>query len=623
MSSINLQYLESFFNEKYSRNLVFKTENLEIILMGWLPGQGTELHNHGSSDAITFVLNGEMACTTHYPDGSKVRSVLKKGEVELVPVGVSHEVKNNSNKNLLTLHIYSPPLSEEEVSATLGYNNDVVSESLLLDEKNYNYIMGCIPEDILKLIPNKAKKRKTITIIGGGFSGSLVATHLMRQSSLHEDLQIILIERASRFARGFAYSTNSPMHLLNVPAGKMSAFAEKSEHFLHWVQKRDSAIQADSFVPRMLYGEYLESVLHDADFNKSKRIKFKRINDDAVKVCIDDKSNQAIVSLESGISFETDYIVMAVGNYPPKNLKIKETSFYSGDKYVRDPWSSAAIKGLNESEDILLIGTGLTMIDKAIELNFKKHRGKIFALSRHGLIPQKHNLKAGVATLDPTIFKENKSLKELFSLIRKQIKLFVSMGGDWRAYIDGLRPYTQVLWQNLNERDKRQFFRHLRPHWDVHRHRIPETASLIIDSMINFGQLEIIAGWIIDFEEADDVVKVKYRLRAEEGIKELTVSKVINCSGSEQDFCQIEDPLIMNLMEQGIIQPDLLSLGLKASIDGGLIDSNGNISKIFFTLGPPLKGQLWETTAVPEIRIQAEKLAKKLVSNLKENEIIG
>jgi uncharacterized NAD(P)/FAD-binding protein YdhS/mannose-6-phosphate isomerase-like protein (cupin superfamily) len=617
MSSLNLESLEIFFNEKYSRNLVFKTDNLEVILMGWLPGQGTDLHTHGASDAVSMVVSGEMTCITHHQDGTKVRTVLKKGDVELVPVGIAHEVRNNSTRNLVTLHIYSPPLSEEELKVTLGYNNEVVSESLTLEQKNYEYLVGCVPDDLLKLLKAKEKRQKTITIIGGGFSGTLVATQLMNQNFQDEELQIILIERASKFARGFAYSTNSPHHLLNVPASNMSAFPNEPDHFLKWAQNRDSSIQSQSFVPRMMYGEYLEYVLYNADQDKSKKVKFKRINDDAIRISVDDKVSKATVHLESGISLETDAVVLAVGNYPPKNLHIGETSFFASTRYVRDPWSQAAIKGIEEREDVLLIGTGLTMVDKAIELNFRKHKGKILALSRHGLIPHKHNLKAGVATIDPSIFKNYKSLRELFNIIRKQLNLFITLGGDWRAYLDGLRPYIQTLWQDLSEKDRKQFFRHLRPYWDIHRHRTPEDASLILESMSNFGQLEIIAGRINSFEEINNSVKVTYRPRGSKELREIKVSKVINCTGSEQDFCQIEDPLIINLLQQGIIQSDSMSLGLKANKEGALICADGKASTIFSTLGPPLKGQLWETTAVPEIRLQAQKLAERLITNLK------
>ncbi len=616
MSSLNLDLLKQFLESQYSRNLVFKTENIEIVLMCWLPGQKTVVHDHGNSDAITFVLDGEMSCITHYPDGSQEASVLKKGEMELIPVGIKHEVKNNSTSNITTLHIYSPPLSTENASQSLGYNNDTQTQTINLNDQTLNYLVGCIPEDLIKLLGSKEKQRKTVTIIGGGFSGTLVATQFMKQHLGNEELQIILIERAPRFARGFAYSTNSPKHFLNVPAGKMSAFVEDSNHFLDWVQKRNPTISPSSFVPRMLYGEYLENVLFQADQSKASNIKFKRINDEALNISIDQKEKKATVYLESGINIKTDHVILAVGNYPPKNPYVKESSFYNSDKYSRDPWSSKATSGIETTDSILLIGTGLTMIDKAVELNHKKHSGKIYALSRHGLIPKTHDLNSGLINPDIEKILLKKDLKSIMKIIREEINKVLIDGQDWRAYIDGLRPHIQNLWQSLDQKNKKQFFRHLRPYWDTHRHRIPDQAAIIIETMINCKQLEIIAGKVIEFKEQKNSVEVLFKRRGLDQIESLTVSKVINCTGSEQDFCQIQDPLIINLLEQGLIKPDALSLGLEADKQGALLDSNNQISEILYTLGPTLKGQLWETTAVPEIRVQAENLAKKILTKI-------
>ncbi len=614
MSSLNLDLLKQFLDSQYSRNLVFKTENIEIVLMCWLPGQKTVVHDHGVSDAITFVLDGEMSCITYYPDGTQQNSVLKKGEMELIPVGIKHEVKNNSTSNITTLHIYSPPLSSENANQSLGYNNETQTQTISLNDQVLNYLVGCVPEDLLKLLSQKEKQRKTVTIIGGGFSGTLVAAQFMKQHISNEELQIILIERAPRFARGFAYSTNSPKHFLNVPAGKMSAFAGDMNHFLEWVQKRNPTISASSFVPRMLYGEYLENVLFQADQNKASNIKFKRINDEALNISIDEKNNQAIVYLESGINIKTDHVVLAVGNYPPKNPNVKKSNFYNSDKYSRDPWSAKATSGFEINDSVLLIGTGLTMIDKAVELNHKKHSGKIYALSRHGLIPQTHDLNSGSINADFKKVLEEKTLKQIVKSIRAEIKQVLIEGGDWRAYIDSLRPHIQTLWQSLDQKNKKQFFRHIRPYWDTHRHRIPDQAAIIIETMINCKQLEIISGRVIEFREKENCVEVFYKRRGSDHIESLTVSKVINCTGSEQDFCQIQDPLIINLLEQGLIKPDSMSLGLEADKNGALLDSNNQISEILYTLGPTLKGQLWETTAVPEIRVQAESLAKNILT---------
>ncbi len=607
MGLINLEALKNFRDSKYARQLVFKTDNVEIILMCWLPGQGTPVHDHGRSDALTMVVEGEMTCATYGQDHSVQRSVLSKGEIEHIAVGIKHEAWNNSQNNLVTLHIYSPPLEAAIKEQSLAYDNQSIEKSVEHEDETRKYFIGtAAPENT-----TGSKKRKTIVIIGAGFSGSLVASHLLKAAT-EEETQVILIERAAKFARGFAYSTNSSYHLLNVPAGKMSALPDQQDHFLRWAQKIDENIQASTFVPRMLYGQYLETVLNEAIQNKSAGLSFKRINDEALSLSIDDKKKIALIHLESGIDLQADQVVLALGNHPSKNPSAKHADFYSSDKYVGDPWSNASLSGVKTDDVILLVGTGLTMVDKAIELNGKKHHGKIYALSRHGLVPQKHDLQAGLVEIDYAAISRLTSLREILKFIRQEIKLVTTMGGDWRAYFDGLRPYTQKIWQKLSLKDKKRFFRHLRPYWDVHRHRIPTQAAIVFDTMLNAGQLELLSGRIQNYQIQADKVQVTYIDRNSNQSKTISVSKVINCTGSEIDFCQIQDPLIVNLIKQGLLCSDELALGLKADEHGALIDTSNKVSDILFTLGPPLKGQLWESTAVPEIRMQAKKLAQHL-----------
>ena len=617
---LNIQDLKNFLGSQYARNLILKTDNIEILLLCLLPEQGTSRHNHGKSDGVTVILEGKLAYTNYYPDGSTESGYLESGDIEYIPVGVEHKIFNNSSSKVVMLNIYSPPLENMLGDTELKYANPVEINELKLPEKTIQFLKAALavtnkdfnylskPNNILALAGDK--KRKAIAIIGGGFSGTLVATWLMKKAS--EPTRIVLIERAPRFARGFAYSTNSLLHLLNVPVEKMSAFPNEPGHFINWAQSRDSKIQASSFVPRMMYGEYLESVLYEADLNKASNVKFDRLNDEAVSVQFKSNDSGAVIQLESGTQLVVDHIVLAVGNYPPRNPAVSENSFYSSDKYFRDPWAANVLTSLKSEEPVLLIGTGLTMLDKAIELKGKGHKDTIYAISRHGFLPQPHKsgLEAIKIDLNP---KEYDSVRKLFQFIRKNIKDVVEKGGDWRQVIDALRPNVQNIWQLMSEKEKKRFFRHLRPHWDVHRHRMPPNISNEISNMVKTEMLKVVAGRILNYkEEQESVIVTIYDKKFKQEL-DIKVSRVINCTGSEFDFCQIQDPLVINLIEQGYIIPDKLSLGLEANINGALVDKNGKVSNILFTLGPPLKGQLWETTAVPEIREQACRLAEVLL----------
>ena len=636
MDVVNIDILKKFLESNYARHLIFKTNKTEVLLVCWLPDQGADFHEHGESDAITLILEGQMSYTTIYPGGTKVSGVLMPGDIEHIPPGVKHKVRNNTNERLVSLHVYSPPLEEKLLNYSLGYANKIKLQEVHLLEKTISYLMAekplsksttsntLITNRFMKsLKPSKQDPQKvSIAIIGGGFSGTLVATHLMKKET-KVPMQIFLIEKAPKFAKGFAYSTSSPMHLLNVPTSKMSAFPCEPDHFLRWINKKDSSIDTNSFASRMLYGEYLEEILHEAELSKPTNISFNRLNDEAVSVehCTDDST---IISLQSGAKLPANFVVLAVGNHLPRNPTVANKSFYSSNRYIRNPWSKNSLGMLSLDDPVLLIGTGLTMVDKVIELKCKGHRGPIYAISRHGFLPQVHNLD--IKTLGINInFKEPFKLVDMFKEVREKIGLANSLGGDWREIIDAVRLQIQRIWMNLTLIEKKRFCRHLRPYWDVHRHRIPKEVAGIINSMLETSELKIIKGRVNNYLEEEDHVKVTIKERTTSKFICLNVARVINCTGSEVDFCRIEDPLITTLLEQGVISPDKLSLGLEALLNGALLDKQGNASKVFYSLGPPLKGMLWETIAVPEIREQASTLANELTEKAKLlfDELVG
>jgi uncharacterized NAD(P)/FAD-binding protein YdhS len=110
-----------------------------------------------------------------------------------------------------------------------------------------------------------------VAIIGAGFSGTMAAIHLLRQTD--HRITVGLVERTSQFARGLADRTRDATHRLNVPAAKMGAFPDDIGGFYRWLQSRPQRLRAvgvrtlhpNTFVPRMLFGEYLEDLLAEAE----------------------------------------------------------------------------------------------------------------------------------------------------------------------------------------------------------------------------------------------------------------------------------------------------------------------------------------------------------------------
>ncbi|WP_017743714.1 FAD/NAD(P)-binding protein [Scytonema hofmannii] len=463
----------------------------------------------------------------------------------------------------------------------------------------------------------------TIAIVGAGFSGSLVAAHLLKTAN--RPLLIELIERSHEIGKGVAYSTDTTSHLLNVSAGKMSAFPDDPGHLLRWLQYNRSELaaflpndlNASSFIPRQLYGLYIQSILEEAEATASSNVRLERVIDEVVAV--EPQAKQAIVSLRSSRTFVADKIVLAVGNAPTPPPVSQPPASQQNDRtnnsYLRHAWSADALAELESNAPVLLIGTGLTMVDMVVALHERNHRGKINAVSRRGLFPLPHqSTKPYPAFLTPDTAP--KTIRGLLRCIRSEVQTAEAQGYDWRSVIDSLRPITQQLWQQLPRVEQQRFLRHATPYWDVHRHRIAPEIGKVIQAMLDSGQLTITSGRIQDYQTASDGVAVTVRRRQTTTNWVLQVSRVVNCTGVHADYQRSPQPLIANLRDQGLIRPNDIGLGLDTAADGAVFDARDNRSTLLYTLGTPRKGNLFETIAVPELREQAQALAVTLLQSL-------
>jgi uncharacterized NAD(P)/FAD-binding protein YdhS len=450
----------------------------------------------------------------------------------------------------------------------------------------------------------------TLAIVGGGFAGAMVAAQVLRQSS--GNASVVLVERGARVGKGVAYGTPCLQHLLNVPAKNMSAFPDDPEHFLRWARLNyDIEVKPGDFLPRQVYGRYVAFVLQqEIELHPAR---FDRVQDEAVSV--NRTGGVAEIHLRSGQSLFADKVVLALGNFPPGDPRLPGKTPHS-QRYVSDPWAPGALGDVSQGQcqdqeevrNILLVGSGLTSVDVAVALRARGFGGTIHLLSRRGLLPQNHK---ATAVWTP-FWDENspKTVRGLLRLIRAQVEAAERLGSGWRAVIDSLRPFSSAIWQSLSRQERRRFLRHVRPYWEVHRHRVAPEIGVPLATQIQHGQV----GRIESYAEDADGVDVTYRERKTGELKLLRVARVINCTGPEVDCRRIENLLLANLALQKLVRPDPLFLGLEASHDGALIDARGEASDFVYTLGPLRKGSLWETTAVPEIRVQASQLATLLLA---------
>ncbi|MEH2026821.1 FAD/NAD(P)-binding protein [Nostoc sp.] len=458
----------------------------------------------------------------------------------------------------------------------------------------------------------------TIAIVGGGFSGSLVATHLLKTAS--QPLTIKLIERSDKIGKGIAYSTDTNCHLLNVSAGNMSAFAHDPGHLLRWLQhNRDELtaffseeVNASTFIPRKVYGLYIQSVLTEAEATAPSDVRLERLIDEVVGVQPEEKG--AMISLRSGRCFAADRVVLALGNSPSAPPTIQNPNS-NDESYLRNAWSADALADLDADAPVLLIGTGLTMVDMVLSLSDRQHRGKIYAVSRRGLFPLKHQAAQPYPCF-LTLENSPKSVRGWLRRLRAEVEIAAAQGYDWRAVIDSLRPMIQKIWQKLPTEEQQRFLRHLTPYWDVHRHRIAPRVADVVTQMLDSAQLTIAAGRIREYQALPDGVAVTVCQRKTQTNHILHVRRVVNCTGVAADYRRSPHPLITNLRSQKLIRPNAIGLGLDTDTHGALYAADGNVSTLLYTLGTPRKGDLWETIAVPELRGQAQELSKALLQSL-------
>lgn len=431
----------------------------------------------------------------------------------------------------------------------------------------------------------RSAERHHICIVGAGFSGTMLAVHLAARGC-----RVTLIDRAGSFARGVAYSTVEDHHLLNVRASNMSAFADARDHFAEWLVSRTQA-GPTTFAGRRIYGEYIAEMLHEHSAS-IEVLQAEVVGVTAAGAC-----------LSTGRVIAADALVIAAGNLPPEPLATFATATVP---FVADPWSADGRRAMDviagDAGTVLVVGTGLTMIDTVLSLDARGYRGRIVAVSRRGLVPRAH-AAAGQAVSPP----EERGLLPLLRWLRAQASV-----AEWRAAVDALRPITAQIWQGWSQQEQSRFLRHARPWWDVHRHRCaPEIDARMYD-LIQEGRLSILAGRVVSCR--GDAVALHRRGRRD--VEEVAVDSIINCTGASGDLSRSRDVLMRALLDEGSARADAFGLGLEVDDGCRIIDAQGDATPGLYAVGPITKGMYWEMVAVPDIRGQVEGAAEQIVLDL-------
>jgi uncharacterized NAD(P)/FAD-binding protein YdhS len=456
--------------------------------------------------------------------------------------------------------------------------------------------------------------RRPIAVIGAGFSGTIATLHLLNR--LPPDQPILLCERAPAFGRGVAYATDDNDHLLNVRAANMSALADEPLHFQDWITRRATGgshqpqglhhTSAGVFASRNLYGLYLRSILDSAMRETAGQARLRLFPDEVTDVVSCGEGYEIVGS--DGQRLEVAKVVLAVGNLPAEE---------SDDPHICNyAWGDKAQRPLTSDLPVLIVGTGLTMVDIAISLRRRNFTGGIYALSRGGLLPMRHAISKPWPTPNFSASEEI-SIRALTARVRAEARRAKEQGIDWRAVIDGLRPITARLWSRLPAAERARFLRHVRRAWDVHRHRMAPPHADVIDAMVADGSLTVAAGRIRRMESGPDSVRVTYAARDGSGEKTIEVQRIIMANGLEH-ISRTQDPLMKRMLERGLVRLDPQGLGIDATEGLNAVRADGSVADNIWALGPIVRGMFWECVAVPDIRIQAANVAVGIAGRLNE-----
>lgn len=439
-----------------------------------------------------------------------------------------------------------------------------------------------------------------IGIIGFGFSGLMVAANLVRKANA--PLTLYLVD-PTMDALGMAYRTPNPEHLLNVRASNMSAFAEHSSHLVQWLESSTGRYAAaarklrcdygaNDFIPRMLYGDYLQSIWQETQtLAAQKGCQIFLVPSRATAI----QTQGAIAILtERGDAIAIERVVLATGHEVKPVLPQ-----WPAEKIVQNPWAPNLFAQAAQWPDpVFCIGSGLTMVDVLLTLRRAGYRGRIIAASTTGQMPRAHTQTQEVFAFTEAELMPHKTL----SAVLRQVRHTIRQGKEWRAVIDALRPHTVPLWQRLTTAQKRTFLKRLNTLWNVHRHRMAPEIAARIESEIASQTLVVLRSKRMTTTDAGDLL-----IRTAHEELRLRPTILINCTGFELNLANSANPLLRHLLENRLLEAHDTRLGVAADPHyrawGGLYPN-------LYVIGSLLTGQLLESTAVPELRVQAAAIAE-------------
>lgn len=442
-----------------------------------------------------------------------------------------------------------------------------------------------------------------VVVVGSGFSAIAVTINLLR--TMPDETSIAVVGDDAGFGRGTAYRTEFHLHRLNVPATRMSVFCDEPDDFRRWLAEHGRNADAQVFASRGDYGLYLRDRFATLLRERRQRVRVEFIKAKATR-CVRHADGSHAFDLTTGGSLEAASVVLCLGL---GNAELPVTDHKENDgKIVENPWRLNWLSHVKPQEEICILGSGLTMIDQVLALREYGHRGRIHVLSRRGLVPLPH-AKEPLSPVHPHL-PQGRAISAILKALRAQVR----DGVDWRAVMDGLRHQTQALWQSLDEGQRARFLRHALAWWNVHRHRLAPPVRERFQMLMDDKTVCVHAGFLQALETRNGHLRMVFRKRGSSDCMELTVDRVVNCTGMERAGLK-HSPLLLDMQQQGLLLPDPLGLGIAVDGNSNVCDAERTPQPGLYAVGALTAGQFWEITAVPDIRTQAKAVAERIAAD--------
>jgi uncharacterized NAD(P)/FAD-binding protein YdhS len=446
----------------------------------------------------------------------------------------------------------------------------------------------------------------SVAIVGGGAAGAFTAGHLLRAGAPGP---VVVVEREDRLARGVAYSTTHPQHLMNVVAANLGGISGRPEHLREWLEARGEGVGPGDFVSRSTFGRYLRDLLDEAAAAAPGVLEAVR----GSVVDIVPQDGGARVALAGGGAIQAAHVVLATGTPTSRDVAVAGGWPQGSSRYVRDPWVPRALEALAPGDDVLLVGTGLTMVDVALRLDAERPGVRLVGLSRTGLLPIPHRWPQGLIDVGYRPPRPGTSLPEQARAFRAAVRAAAALGGDARDVVDALRPHTQAIWKGFSSADRRRALRAYTRVWAIYRNRMAPAAWGWIEDMRERGSLTIVAGTPLAVVEDGSGLAVTVRRRGGAAEEVMRFDAAVNCIGPADSPFGAGDALYDRLLERGLARPHPLGLGLDTGVGGTVLDAAGRPQPWLSTLGWMRRGELWESVAIAELRDQAAEIAARIV----------